>query len=366
MYLTQPSPEWDRFRLYKLCHVDMRLLLFNCLYEARNPSLYKAVAKACGNIYRKPHLLHLGTTSMAALDYLSLGYFLPWVCRNVSSEIGVYFTLFHDTCTKFLVKGLTEGIKEAKSYGDSTIGSLSIQLVYNTWKHEDLHYLSQLLELSEAICISGLELRVLKQPLPHVYTSHTKENKLVLGEMLHRNTALKTFRISIPDVTEIITDIAEGLKHNRVLETIELNGFISDIGVKLLADVINHNKQLTTLIVHGTFTTILSDHIIEALKHNCTLRNVGLRDFTLTIQGLELLANALTVNTTLEKLEYKVTVVEFPSETELSALAKKLWASGVLCQLLAIAIEKTVEWFGEEETIKALQAILLEWGSIVY
>ena len=365
LYLTRPSPEWDHFKLSQLCHVDMRLLLFNCLYEARNPSLYKSLVY--GNTHRDPPLLHL-STSMNAFDSLSLGYFLSWVCRTVSSETSVQLYWINGTCTKFLVKGLTEGIREAKSCRGGSVGSLSIQLNYSTWEHDGLHYLTQLLLSSEGNCISGLELvgchhLCLAEAvgssgnLNLQYTPLKRESRLALGKMLQRNTTLKAFSIADHQMTEIITDIAEELKHNSVLETVEFEGFISSIGLKLLAEIISHNKHLKTLCIHRhPFSADGAVYLIEALKRNSTLQNFSLYGVILTIPQLELLANALTINTTLEKLRYS-------SKAELTALTKRLWNSRVLHRLLTIALERTIKLFGEQETIKALQIILLEWSS---
>ena len=379
MYLTRPSPEWDNLKLSQLCHVDMRLLLFNCLYEARNPSLYQSLV--CGSMYRDPPLLHLNT-SMSAFDCLSLGYFLSWVCRTVSSETSIQLYHLKDTvsCAKFLVKGLTEGIREAKS---CIGGTLSIQLNNTTWEHNGMHYLTQLLQSSEGKCISALKLHVVGSQLDflclaeavgtskslralNLRSSLTKESRLALGKMLQRNTTLKTLRIADYHMTEVITDIAEELKHNSVLETVEFEGYISSIGLKLLAEIMSYTKQLKTLSVNvfGNYMLPVCSadstvHLIEALKHNSTLQNFSLHGVTLTVPQLELLANALTINTTIETLEYSESV----SNAKLTALTERLWASGVLHQLLTIALERTMEWFGEKETIKALETILLEWNS---
>ena len=234
---------------------------------------------------------------MSAFDWLSLGYFLPWVCHTVSTEISVHLKLFNDTCAKFLLKGLTEGSREAKSCGGGayTVGSLSIQL--QCLKFKSYHHLTQLLQSSEGIYICRLAL----------FYGHLT---LHLAEAVGSSTSLKV-------LTCILT--------KERTDTYSANGIV---------------------------------YIFEALKHNSTLQILLLYG-TLTVQELELLANTLTINTTLEEVHYEP---GFSSTTELSALAKRLWASGVLCQLLTIAFERTVELFGEEETIKALKTILLEWN----
>ena len=378
MYLTRPSSEWDCFKLSQLCYVDMRLLLFNCLYEARNPSLYQSVAIAAGIMDRSPPLLHFSSTSMSTFDCLSLGYFLSWVCRTVSSETSVHVRQINGTCIKFLGKGLTEGIREANSCGDGcvTVGTLSIQLKYCTWDHNGMRYLTQLLQGN---CISGLELT--GSQLTHQdflclaeavetskslrllslqYTSPTKKGRLVLCKMLQRNTTLRTFSIADYRITELITDIAEGLKHNSTLKTIRFEGFIGSIGLIMLAEIVSYNKQLKTVHVFDKSRCSAdgASYLIEALLHNNALQNFSLYgvDLQLTVPQLELLAHVLTINTTLEKLKYSL----YAPKAELTALAKRLLASGVLHQLLTIALERTTEWFGEQEAIKALATLLVE------
>ena len=131
------------------------------------------------------------------------------------------------------------------------------------------------------------------------YTSSTKEGRLALGKMLQRNTTLKTFNIAHNLMIEVITDIAEELKHNSVLETAQFEGFIGSIGLKLLAEIISYNKHLKTLRVCDKNQRSTDDtvHLIEALKHNNTLQDFSLDGVTLTVPQLELLANALTINT---------------------------------------------------------------------
>ena len=336
----------------------MRLLLFNCLYEARNPSLYQSVAIAAGIMNRSPPLLQLGDTSMSAFDCLSLGYFLSWVCRTVSSETSVQVHHINGTCIKFLVKGLTEGIREANGCEGGCVGSLYIELNHCTWEHDGLHFLIQLLQSSEGYCISGLGLHDSWLKQNFFNTSLTKEARLKLRKMLQRNTTLSSRAFSIADyqITEMITDIAEDLKHNSTLESVEFKGHISSIGFKLLAEVISCNKHLQTLSIHNRSSHQHSaDNIvclIEALKHSNTLQNFRLYGVHLAVPQLELLANVLTINTTLQKLKY---VPKSASKAKLTALSERLWASGVLHQLLTIALERTIERFGQQETAKAFE-----------
>ena len=194
------------------------------------------------------------------------------------------------------------------------------------------------------------------------YPSLTEEGRLVLCKMLQRNTTLRTFSIADYLMTELIIDIAEGLKHNSVLETVRFQGIIGSIGLKLLAEIVSYNKQLKTVHIFddNLCSTDGAGCLIEALKHNSTLQHFSLRGIYLTVPQLELLASVLTVNTTLEKLKYESHTV---SKADLTALSERLLASGVLHQLLTISLERTTKWFGEQEAIKAIQTLLLERDS---
>ena len=57
---------------------------------------------------------------------------------------------------KFLMKGLTEGIREAKSNESDILGSVRIELNSLAWQDKGMNYLTQVLQSSEANCISGL------------------------------------------------------------------------------------------------------------------------------------------------------------------------------------------------------------------
>ena len=330
--------------------MDTRILLLKCLYEAKNPSLCRSFAViTCGNVsplFQPPELLSFLKIS-SDFDCLSLGYFLSWVCRTIEGETSVSIENINDTGTKFLMKGLVKGIREAKSCGDGNpaiAGSLCIQLYFATWKDRGMRYLAQALQASEAYCISGLELfscQFEEEDFKHLIEAlasndslqalclehhlFTLESSLALSKMLKNNSTLKKLSLSsVPQATDtgIFTHLAEGLKHNRTIEDIKLSGF-----------------------------RVLPDDIVHLVRCNNTLRRFDLKDFAPSEHGLELLATALTINTTLETLSYSEDKI---SKKALPALAERLWASGVLRQLLSITIERTVELFGKQETMTAL------------
>ena len=63
------------------------------------------------------------------------------------------------------------------------------------------------------------------------------------------------------------------------------------------------------------------------------------------------------VNTSMESLELQSVI----GRNQVDTLAETLMDNGVLQQLLAIAIERTVQEFGDERASPALYAIIEEW-----
>ncbi len=128
-----------------------------------------------------------------------------------------------------------------------------------------------------------------------------------------------------------------------------------------------NNTTLETLEISiGIFLSNISaegvGYLAEALKGNSTLRVLRLDEYVL-LRIPEPLAVALTVNTTLERLE-----IVKPRQIWLKNvpryLTEKLMSNGVLQQLLTIAIERTVSDFGGEETGRAVMTILEEWRDL--
>ena len=400
IYGSQPPQEWSKSELSQLCQLDIRHLLLNYLYEAKNPFLYQSLASTCSSEdvhvpnrpSLPPSLLHR-LNKQTSFDCLSLGHFLSWVCRTVCDETTVWIGDIDNTCMKFLMKGLTEGTREAKSCESSIPGSLHIELCFPIWQDKGMNYtyLTQVLQSSETNCISGLgffdfqftqEFEHLIEVLTNSKSLETlsllecnslsPESGQVLRKMLEKNATLKNFYFefsgqSLTTNTELFTHLVAGLKCNRAIKITELEGFhIDTVGVKLLAELIMCNSSLEALRISQCENEVPSDDnifdVIEALKCNNTLKNFRFADYVLTMPGLQLLATALTINTTLERLEYSKDIM---SEKDISLLAERLWTSGVLHQLLTISIKRTVELFGEQGTIDALQHIMLEWKATV-
>ncbi len=189
-----------------------------------------------------------------------------------------------------------------------------------------------------------------------------------LHEMLERNKTLDILSFRTCSIAQCVASIAEGLVHNTTLKEIVLNRYgtdFTDTGLKSLADMLMNNTTLETLEIVKSYISIEGDsQLPEALKWNSTLHVLRLGESDMC-SNPEPLAVALTVNTTLERLE-----LDEPDETDAvdlisvpSYLTDELMSNGVLQQLLTIVTNRTVSEFGGEETGRALMTILDEWES---
>ncbi len=131
-----------------------------------------------------------------------------------------------------------------------------------------------------------------------------------------------------------------------------------------LADVLMDNTTREAVGI-GIYNRISAEgvvgHLAEALKGNSTLRVLRLDEYV-ACRCLGPLAVALTVNTTLERLE--IGEERWGRQNVPRNLTEKLMSNGVLQQLLTTAIERTVSKFGGEETGRALMTILEEWRDL--
>ena len=190
------------------------------------------------------------------------------------------------------------------------------------------------------------------------YCGITSEGVRSLAEILMVNRSLEELHLDGNKIAdEGVSYLAKGLT-NTTLKCLSLQccGITSE-GARSLAEMLAVNRSLERLHLSGN--KILDEgvsYLSKGLMNTTTLEQLTLRDCDITVKGLEELANALTVNRSLENLNYGD-----PPEDKLPALCESLKASGVLQDLLRIAIEKTVMVFGEEDTYTALIDILYEW-----
>ncbi len=222
----------------------------------------------------------------------------------------------------------------------------------------------------------------------------TSIDVIAIARGLTANTTLKRLQLrKVQFEEEEIESLAKMLASNATLTTLDLSGAgisssgamllaqvltkdntslarldltycdIADVGAEHLANMLKTNTPLESLdLCDNNITSMGITHLAEALKHNTTLKVLRLDGNTL-FEGLECLASALTVNTT-------VTITHNFREWRLPppppGLAEMLLANGVLQQLLKIAIDKTENEFGEELTLVALVAVLEEWKELNY
>ena len=99
--------------------------------------------------------------------------------------------------------------------------------------------------------------------------------------------------------------LAEGLRTNRTVTTIDLSGcHIGDEGLGHLCEALKVNKALHTLLLglNPDISHVGAAKLGEALQHNKTLRAVSLYRCNIGDEGAAHLAQALEQNSTLESL----------------------------------------------------------------
>ncbi len=359
-------------------------LLLECLHEVQDPTLYQMVAEEWGG--ERLSLIHPSPVAC-----LSTGYLLPRLPYPHIELVGP-----DDQRIVLFTKGLSNGCvdhQQPRSGISVTLRLLSLH------SHDGLQGIAQL--LSSSFSISHLVLGFMWSPIDpllalrcigEAMATNTSVRSLELStlltlsplgdspgpplcEMLERNKTLETLRFRYYPIGPCVASIAEGLVHNTTLKELVLDACsVTDTGVRSLADMLVNNTTLETLDISSRVPINLISaegvgHLAEALKGNSTLRVLGLDDYD--VRGNpEPLAVALTVNTTLERLEI---VKPDPMMADIRGhtcipgdLTKKLMSNGVLQQLLTIAIERTVSEFGGEETGRALMTIMEEWRHLDY
>ncbi len=351
------------------------VLLLECLHEGQDPTVYQMVAEEWGD----ERLCFLFLPSPDACQ--SAGYLLPRL-----SYPHIKLSRLNDQHIVLFMKGLSNGcvdLQQPRSGLSITLSNLSLS------SRDGFQGITQLLSSSFSIShlVLGVEYwspMVVWRYIGKAMATNTSVRSLQLEqsqllysvglpgdspgpglcEMLEKNKTLET--LIFTGFSNIGPYVAKGLVHNTTLKELVLYGCnVTDTGAKSLADMLMSNTTLETLEISSSFMSLSSNisaegvgHLAEALKVNSTLRVLKFRNYDVC-KNAEPLSVALTVNTTLERLE--ITEPDTLTTILHTHIPEKLPSNEVLQQLLTIAIERTVNEFGGEETGRALMTILEEW-----
>jgi len=132
----------------------------------------------------------------------------------------------------------------------------------------------------------------------------TNENGELLNRMLQCNSTLKTLILSdnrIYKSDEVSKFIAEGLKHNTALERLDLKDCTLDAeAAKHITEALIMNRHLSCLILSDNMCDKGMIYISRNLKTISSLKKLGVCRCGITDKGMEVLADAVTVNASLE------------------------------------------------------------------
>jgi hypothetical protein len=139
--------------------------------------------------------------------------------------------------------------------------------------------------------------------------------------------------------------LAEGLRNNQTLKTLDLFGnHVDNDALMLIADALSTNQGLESLVLPcppDDLSVEICEALSRALHVNTHLVSLTLPRSNLNDEGLYLMAQALTVNTTLKRIE--VGISKSVSKHGLDALTKTLESNYGLQRLVISGAEKSVE-----------------------
>ena len=365
--------------------------LLNCLYEVQDMTLCHLVASELEDSpLRFQHSLNPSAC-------LSLGYFLPWLCHVYSGVSRCILWEIDDRGAELLTNGMRKALSDMQTSGKKTSGGLDMR--FTNMCHIDTKSITRMLQSSHSI-IYKLDLGLSASALKHLSESMTRNTSLkilkvkrhlpsrcataseagpALCKMLETNRTLQTLLLSA--FKGIGGYIANGLMHNTTLTSLSLECCeLYDHDMESFVAMLASNTTLEHLDLGGNwFSDTGICRLATALEYNTTLKDLTIdchcatpNPLLYTTSGLEALCMTFLVNTSLESIELQYVMGDNQLEldvvedcvighNQLDELTKTLTDNGVLQQLLTIAIERTVQEFGEENTSLAVHAVIEEW-----
>ena len=329
-----------------ICTTSALISLLRCLYEAQDLSLCSYVVSLLEGE------LDLFYASLSRVDCLSVGYFLRCTCltttgrfavdlrccslenyqiaclvrelskccndRHVHLEIRLGTELNEAMNPDVVDKDVNRNVVDEDINPDMVDEDVNPDAVHTdiitpllccccVFSLDILGYPVEERELYRMSCALATNSSLVKLNLSVCSLQVTDSNGPALTEMLKLNKTLQTLNMSenngVADVGAFF--IAEGLRHNRGLKHLELEGCgITAEGAKSIADALKVNQTLEHLgISRNTIGDTGVVHMAEALKSNNALKRLELSACGLTEKGLTILSASLVVNNSLQYLD---------------------------------------------------------------
>ena len=305
--------------------------LLHCLYEAQDPLLCQFVAEQlniiCGGF---------STPTPGPLDLLSIGYLIS--VSNTSVVKKVYIKNHHlgDCGVKILMKHIIcgkgvgcwkfdMGLNRIHEEGAASIAKAlqcsdvinSLDLTLNPIGGEGLQSIAEALITNTTLVtlnLFGCSLEI------------TEENGPVVTEMLQRNKTLKELDLIMTRISDTgVYFIAEGLKNNSALKCLSMTGAheqhlvgkalatatattaslvtlktirITEDSGAVLGDMFRQNKSLERVLLHKV-SKIGIPYIAQGLQQNSTLKELAIKNTSMTSSEAMALSVMLIINETL-------------------------------------------------------------------
>jgi len=143
----------------------------------------------------------------------------------------------------------------------------------------------------------------------------------MLNQILKSNTSLKTLKLVATGLGESGADLAETLRVNKSLATVDLShNDIGDNGGRKIARALAENMSISKLSLNDVQLSKVGP-FFKALQNNLVLRDLSLRGNRLGADGAAALAKLIKLNTTLRSLDV--------SNCQLGALGAKWLAKNL-------------------------------------
>ena len=254
-----------------------------CFFEAQitDESLYLKI------VARMNRELNLSSITLSPLDCMSVGYFLAFALPHSELRVDLSLCRLNDQLFGLLVGEISKHAETKAALHGVT------ELKMSNNQSGIAHNIAATLQTNTTM-----------RTLDISCCSISDKGVESLARALAVNRSLQELNISNNNIGDNgIAHIATALQTNTTMRTLDISRCnISDEGVKSLARALAVNRSLQELnIIDNKIGDNGIAHIATALKKNCTLKTIV--PVSVTDEGVESLAAALTLNTSLEILE---------------------------------------------------------------
>jgi ATP-dependent RNA helicase DHX33 len=239
--------------------------LLHCLYETQDPSLCQYVLEQLG-VQLDLSGGMFSSISLNPQDCLAIGYFLSYICLNATGIDNFKVNVYSCTIGDAGTKNLMQDLHRFVGPDSRVNTTLHLNLRINKIHEEGALHIGEILNSTSAI--SRLELG--DNPIGD-------RGLQPIFDALKQNTSLKYLNIHGCGMTDAgVASLAYGLYANDTLEELHLqsNSAVTDEGMPYLADALSRNSTLVKLEVPHHLGVISARRLINEAKRRNRLPDI--------------------------------------------------------------------------------------------